>query len=164
MRPLLHVTCSPASLVVGTVAVVAATIGYLYRHWRSTLLPTAKVPIPEVNQQSLRPFTAEELNEFDGERSAEIYISVKGTVFSVTAQLYGPGAPYHCFAGTECSRCLAKSILGSTKELNADWATLSRAHIDVLDGWLETFTKKYPIAGWFVADTAYLAKGAVLEP
>ncbi|NCF40367.1 MAG: hypothetical protein GWP75_09650, partial [Planctomycetia bacterium] len=66
-----------------------------------------------------RDFTLEQLKKFNGvvteddkfnPDAGKIYISLKGEVYDVTAaaNMYGPGASYHLFAGRDASRALAK--------------------------------------------------------
>ena len=53
-----------------------------------------------------RIFTAEELSQYDGNRSTRIYLAVLGEVYDVTdgEGYYGPGQGYSCFAGRDGSR------------------------------------------------------------
>lgn len=64
-----------------------------------------------------KPFTAQELAEYDGRDNRPIYISLKGKVYdcSSACQFYGPGSPYEVFAGKEVTRCLAKMIIGANQ-------------------------------------------------
>ncbi|RNE99541.1 hypothetical protein TraAM80_08134 [Trypanosoma rangeli] len=111
-----------------------------------------KVLIRPVSAIECRGFTKEELQEYDGIRKSDIYVSVKGVVYEVAPQLYGPGKSYHVYAGREISRCLAKSDV-SSKEANKDWEHgFSKEEMAVLDWWANKFNSKYPVVGWFVPD------------
>lgn len=51
--------------------------------------------------------TTEELAAFDGtDPTRPIYLAINGTIYDVSsnARTYGPGGPYHFFAGTDASR------------------------------------------------------------
>ncbi|RNF18743.1 uncharacterized protein Tco025E_04485 [Trypanosoma conorhini] len=110
--------------------------------------PTIR-PVPALRR---RGFTREELGEYDGARKSDIYMSVKGVVYEVAPQLYGPGQPYHVYAGHEVSRCLAKSDL-TGQEANKDWTHgCSKEEMEALDWWANKFNSKYPVVGWFVPD------------
>ena len=114
----------------------------------------------EVDAGTERGFTAAELAQFNG-RAGElspIYVSLKRKVFHVPRHLYGPESPYSVFAGTDCSRNLAKNAI-SDDEANADYATLNEAEMATLDRWYEHFMGKYEIVGWFVPDEEYFARG-----
>lgn len=53
-----------------------------------------------------------------------VCISVKGVVYKVTPQFYGPGEPYSVYAGKDISRCLA---IGRVDDVEADlpWSQAS---------------------------------------
>jgi len=116
----------------------------------------------------LRDFTIVQLRAFNGASeetkapsaagvhvtppaATPIYISLKGNVYDVTSakDLYGPGQTYHCMAGREASRALAKlsfeeSDLGST-----DLTDLGPFQRETLGNWEEKFIhyKSYPVVG-----------------
>ena len=101
-----------------------------------------------------RGYSAADLALHRGNRGdpSDILISVKGIVYRVTPQHYGPGAAYECFAGSEATYRLGKSLLGRAHE-NRDWrrpGTFDEDEQDTLDHWAKTFAGKYPVAGWFV--------------
>ncbi|KAF8173953.1 cytochrome b5-like heme/steroid binding domain-containing protein [Mycena galopus ATCC 62051] len=95
------------------------------------------------------PFTLEQLKEFDGsDASKPIYVSIKGTVFDVSAKadVYGPGRSYNIFAGKDGSKGLGMSSL---KEEHAvpDYSDLEESDRKVLDDWHGFFTKRYNVVG-----------------
>ena len=61
------------------------------------LLKAKSVPV----KSSGRLFTREELKQYRGEGGGDVYLSVLGQVFDVTAgkKHYGPGGSYHFFTG-----------------------------------------------------------------
>ncbi|RNC50610.1 hypothetical protein TcCL_ESM12336 [Trypanosoma cruzi] len=112
----------------------------------------AKSTIRPVEKLECRGFTKEELREYDGIQKGDIYVSVKGVVYEVAPQFYGPGQPYHAYAGHEISRCLAKSDT-TAKEANKNWMhDCNEEEIEALEWWAKKFDSKYPVVGWFVAD------------
>ncbi|KAJ6594924.1 progesterone binding protein [Mycena capillaripes] len=95
------------------------------------------------------PFTLAQLKEYDGsDPSKPIYVSIKGTVFDVSAKadVYGSGKSYNIFAGKDGSKGLGMSSL---KEEHAipDYSELTEADRKVLDDWHGFFTKRYNIVG-----------------
>lgn len=141
---------------VGGVVVLMAVSLYHKSHERRVDLPAKNIHIP-------RPYTAEELREFDGVRSTNIFVGVKGVIYSVAKEWYGPESPYNAFAGHEASRQLGKTKVGR-EEANADWTTLSLEHLKTLDEWEERFMGKYLAVGWFVPDAEYISRGASFAP
>lgn len=110
-----------------------------------------------------RPFTAEELREYDGSRNELIFVGVKGIIYNVAKEWYGPGCAYNAFAGHESSRQLGKTKVGR-EETNCDWTTLSQDHLQTLDEWEERFSAKYIPVGWYVPDASYFERAIGLEP
>ena len=92
-----------------------------------------------------------------------IFIGVKGIIYNVSPQWYGPGSPYNVFAGREASRHLGKIVVG-TDESNADWTTLSPEHIASLGEWEDRFKSKYTPVGWFVPDADYYERARKFDP
>ena len=114
-------------------------------------------PIPDVF------FTAEELAEYNGTNDKPIYLSVMGIVYDVTAgaDFYRIGAAYGCFAGKECSRCLAKMEINDN-EANAGWSNLNEEHAKTMLEWKAKYDTKYPIVGRFAPDAYYEQRGMML--
>ncbi|TRM66919.1 cytochrome b5 [Schizophyllum amplum] len=107
------------------------------------------------------PFTLEELKAFDGsDPSKPIYLSIKGTVFDVSAKrdVYGPGRSYGIFAGKDPSKGLGMSSL---KPENAvpEYEDLNEGDRKVLDDWHGFFTKRYNIVGRVVDHPTHLKQG-----
>ncbi|KAL6077616.1 Membrane steroid-binding protein 2 [Balamuthia mandrillaris] len=114
---------------------------------RPTYQPRPK-PIP-------RNFTAQELRKYDGSsQDTPIYVCIKGRIYDVSSrpQFYGPGGPYHLFAGRDASRALA---LGSLEEKDMDNTSLeglSWSELDALNDWEQSFEMKYDLVGYLVSD------------
>jgi hypothetical protein len=93
-----------------------------------------------------------------------VFVCVKGVVFNVSPDYYGPGAGYSAFAAKDSSRQLGKVVVGTT-ECNADWTTMNDKHLKVLADWEARYREKYCIAGWLVPeDESYFSRGAQLDP
>ncbi|KAJ6573150.1 cytochrome b5 [Mycena vulgaris] len=95
------------------------------------------------------PFTLAQLKEFDGSDSSKpIYVSIKGTVFDVSAKadVYGAGRSYNIFAGKDGSKGLGMSSLIPENAV-PDYSELNEADRKVLDDWHGFFTKRYNIVG-----------------
>jgi hypothetical protein len=112
------------------------------------------VTMPQLNAPvTPQGFTAAALAQHRGLGGdpSDILVSVKDVVYRVSPQHYGPGANYECFAGSDASYRLGKSLLGREHE-NRDWrdAALTSEEHATLDGWADAFAKKYPVVGWFV--------------
>ena len=152
----MNVLPSQIGLGVAVVAVVAA----LYFGLRSK--KSSQPIIPDVPKKKRRGFTAAELQLCKGEKGQPLYVGVKGVIYSVSPQFYGPGAAYDCFAGVEASRNLARGTI-SDNEANASWRCLNETEMETLDGWAERFAEKYEVVGWFVPDEEYEARGKQLQ-
>lgn len=87
-----------------------------------------------------------------------VFVGVKGVVYNVSPEYYGPGAGYSAFAAKDSSRQLGKVIVGSN-ECNVDWTTMNDKHVKVLGDWEARYRDKYCIAGWIVPeDREYFTK------
>jgi hypothetical protein len=84
-------------------------------------------------------------------------------VYQVAPNFYGPGSPYKCYAGVDCSRNLGKAIVG-VGEQNADWRSLSPEHMADLDSWVALFNRKYTVVGWLIEDDEFRKRAEAFEP
>ena len=100
-----------------------------------------------------RDFTIAQLREFDGGKDNDkpIYVSLRGEVFDVSGarEFYGKGSGYHCFAGREASRALAKLSFDEDVIANKRLDDLNAMELNSLDTWIDKFKnyKCYPIKG-----------------
>ena len=98
-----------------------------------------------------RDFTLSQLREFDGKANKKIYVALKGDVYDVSAsaEYYGPGSTYDCFAGRDASRAMAKLSFEEAELSNPNLDDLGPFERDVLENWVEKFKymKAYPIVG-----------------
>ena len=146
----------------------AAVLGISFLVWRATHgAQKTDVSIPSVPKPKKKGFTKEELAQCKGEDDGKggkkpLYCSVKGVVYEVSPQFYGPGAGYHCFAGAEASRNLGRGIV-SDSEVNAEWRHLKKDDMETLDGWAERFAGKYAVVGWYVPDSGYAERGLAFD-
>ena len=67
--------------------------------------PVVYVPPPKLEKD----LTVKELRAFDGIKEPYICIGIKGEIYDVSRgkSFYGPGGPYHAFAGHDASRAFA---------------------------------------------------------
>jgi cytochrome b involved in lipid metabolism len=109
-------------------------------------LPEPKCTIPN----ALRTFTPHTLLQNNGENGFPIYIAVNGKVYDVTPgkNYYGPGGPYHSFAGRDATRGFACQSFDTellTKDLDGpldDCSDLTLDQIENLNGWKERLEEK----------------------
>lgn len=102
-----------------------------------------------------------------GENDSEIWLSIVGKVYDVTAgrDFYGPGSGYSAFAGTDAS---VPYVTGkftaeeATKELN----TITSQQVGALNDWADFYEKsdKYKFVGLLVDPRYYNEKGTPNEP
>jgi len=121
------------------------------------LIPDEDLP------DSNKVITMEELNKNNGLETskdkiptgyatAPVYVALRNKVFDVSfggVPMYGPGGPYHRFAGKDVSRALAKMSFEEGDLENTDISDLTEKQVKVLDDWVKTFEEKklYPIVG-----------------
>ncbi|XP_071962927.1 neudesin-like [Antedon mediterranea] len=104
----------------------------------------------EINSDSLRIFTPEDIKEFDGSDSEKpIYMAVKGVVFDVSTgkDFYGKGAAYNALVGKDASRGVAKMSL-EPDDLTSDVTGLTEQQLEELDKiFKNVYVAKYPVVG-----------------
>ena len=128
--------------------------------------PAAPPPAAEEEDEPDPPrdFTLQQLRKYDGvvdeaapkhspDNQGKIYVAIKTFVYDVTEakDFYGPGEAYHCFAGRDASRALAKLSFEEAELANGDLSDLSAAELDQLGDWVGKFEmKRYPVVGRLV--------------
>ncbi|CAD2214900.1 hypothetical protein AGDE_12743 [Angomonas deanei] len=121
-----------------------------HTHKKGTIRPVAR--------QQQKGYTKEDLAQYDGVQNPQILISLKRKVYEVDPHFYGPGQHYHCFAGREASRPLAKSQLNDA-EANKYWVDCTDEELETLDEYVELFDSKYPVVGWFIPSEDFFNVG-----
>lgn len=93
--------------LLGVVAVVVALLTWMAMHTPRPL-PPAKYRVGDLSAESLRYYCGYDIMR-------PVLLAVQGKVYDVTPSfdLYGPGKPYHVYAGREVARALA---VGSLQE------------------------------------------------
>lgn len=115
----------------------------------------------ETGGMSSRAVRSSELSIANGEDGAPIYIGVKDpfsdeiTVFDMSSasDFYGPGGPYHIFAGRHATHGLAKSSV-SPADVEGNLSALSAHERDTHMQWYAKYSSKYPKVGYLLADGA----------
>lgn len=104
----------------------------------------------------IRDYTLEQLREFNGVGDKPILIALKGVVYDVTssADFYGPEGSYHCFAGRDASRAMAKFTFDEKELSNSDLSDLTSYEKNTLEEWIEKYEyyKSYPKVGKLILD------------
>eukprot|EP01098_Paradermamoeba_levis_P003105 TRINITY_DN1446_c0_g4_i1.p1 TRINITY_DN1446_c0_g4~~TRINITY_DN1446_c0_g4_i1.p1 ORF type:complete len:215 (-),score=52.49 TRINITY_DN1446_c0_g4_i1:229-819(-) len=140
--------------------VLAAIVFLIFLKWVvAEFFPAAKPPPPVVHPKPKpepRPFTHEELREFNGKNGGLIYLAVKGKVYDVSsrANFYGPGGSYQMFAGRDVTRALAKSSFEEVDLANPSTEGFSFWEKDTLEGWIQSFEMKYEVVGFISPSTS----------
>lgn len=105
----------------------------------------------EEEKEPPRDFTVDQLREFDGGNGKPIYIGLCGEVFDVSkaADFYGLGSSYHCFAGRNATRAMAKLSFEEEDLCNNSVADLGPFERSTLEDWYDKFRyyKNYPVVG-----------------
>jgi membrane-associated progesterone receptor component len=107
-----------------------------------------------------RVWTADELRRHDGSAtdlpegyaSGPIYIGADDKVFDMSfggVSFYGPGGPYHKFAGRDASRALALMSLDEKDLENPSVDDCTEKQLNTMQEWIKTFEqrKMYPVVG-----------------
>lgn len=112
-----------------------------------------------VSAPAPRMITATELAAATGEDGRALYIAIKDpwsaetTVFDVSPGMdfYGPGGPYHVFAGKDATFGLSTSSM-APETVTGDLTTLTASQKDTHLQWHAKYTTKYPKVGYLVPD------------
>jgi membrane-associated progesterone receptor component len=111
----------------------------------------------------LTSITAVELAQCNGLNTSKLYVAMRcsaephsAVIYDVSdgAEFYGPGGPYDCFAGRDCSRAFSLGSLSAT-DLHADMSQATMAEWLCLDDWHEKLSAKYPVVGRMPADSPF---------
>jgi membrane-associated progesterone receptor component len=108
-----------------------------------------------------RPVRASELSVANGDGGAPVYVAVQDPfssrvdVFDMESgrDFYGPGGPYHLFAGRNATCGLAKSSVNPA-DVDGDVSKLTAHERDTQAQWHAKYASKYPIVGYLLADGA----------
>lgn len=158
-------------LVIAAVSVLAvAVFREMYRSVKKPPPPTTEesVAVTEADAASSIPVTESELRQATGGEGRALYVAVKDpfsddvTVFDVStgSDFYGPGGPYHVFAGKNATYGLATSSTDPDKT-TGDLSLLTGAEQDTHMQWYAKYSSKYPIVGKLVPDAANTDTSAV---
>eukprot|EP00186_Timspurckia_oligopyrenoides_P000109 CAMPEP_0182445156 /NCGR_PEP_ID=MMETSP1172-20130603/3385_1 /TAXON_ID=708627 /ORGANISM="Timspurckia oligopyrenoides, Strain CCMP3278" /LENGTH=174 /DNA_ID=CAMNT_0024640875 /DNA_START=54 /DNA_END=578 /DNA_ORIENTATION=- len=132
---------------------------------------------PSTRSGSLPPpksdvFTSAQLLSFNGINNQPVYIAVQNpfdtseiTVFDMTSGIdfYGPGSPYHVFAGRHASHGLAMSST-DRNDVEGDLNKLSASELDTLTQWYLKFESKYPKVGLLRENESGSSAGTTSHP
>lgn len=142
-------------LIFGVVGVLGvAVVKAIYEAFSK---PGSEESEPESAQLMTRPVKMSELQAATGEGEKNLFIGVKDphssqiTVFDVSAgkDFYGPGGPYHVFAGRNASHGLATSSM-DPDTVEGDISNLTASEKDTHMGWYNKYASKYTIIGFLV--------------
>ncbi|CDP05219.1 unnamed protein product [Coffea canephora] len=104
-------------------------------------------PLPPPVQ--LGEVTEEVLKQYDGaDPKKPLLMAIKAQIYDVSQSrvFYGPGGPYHLFAGKDASRALAKMSFDE-KDLTGDISDLGVFELEALQDWEYKFMSKYVKVG-----------------
>merc|ERR1711879_1089548 len=104
-----------------------------------------------MTKEDLR-LTLAALRKFDGSNGDRILFSLQGKIIDVTsgAESYGPGGPYHLFAGHDVTKCLAMMDLSETSLDDLDFVPETEDSKKSLESWYNRLTAKYEVVGELV--------------
>merc|ERR1711892_285392 len=109
--------------------------------------PVVYVPPPKLEKD----MTVNELRAFDGIKEPYICIGIKGEIYDVSRgkSFYGPGGPYHAFAGHDASRAFASFSTDPEmfKDEDDNLSNLTSDQLNQLNDWYESISMKYDKVG-----------------
>ena len=119
-------------------------------YFYSTQSEPELIKVDDIEKELPKDFTHEQLREFNGTNDKPIYIALKGEIFDVTnaRDYYGEGTGYHCFAGKEASRAMAKFSF-EDEDMNDNVHDLTPFERDNLNDRIEQYKhyRNYPVVG-----------------
>lgn len=143
-----------ALLTAGISLILALTIAYYVGSQLFSTSETHQSTSKETEEEEKEPprdFTMEQLRENDGLNGKPIYIALRGEVYDVStaSDFYGEGSGYHCFAGREASRAMARLSFEEEDLANPRVDDLGPFERSTLDDWIQKFKyyKCYPVVG-----------------
>jgi len=113
-------------------------------------------------KEGIRIVTREELERKTGEDGSEIWLSVMGEVYDVTAgkSFYGKGKSYGAFSGTDCTVCFVSGLF-TADEAAKHTDEISDAMIPGVLDWTGFYAthRSYNFVGYLVDPRFYDEKG-----
>eukprot|EP00602_Paraphysomonas_sp_CaronLab_P005371 CAMPEP_0185020740 /NCGR_PEP_ID=MMETSP1103-20130426/3385_1 /TAXON_ID=36769 /ORGANISM="Paraphysomonas bandaiensis, Strain Caron Lab Isolate" /LENGTH=357 /DNA_ID=CAMNT_0027551827 /DNA_START=13 /DNA_END=1086 /DNA_ORIENTATION=- len=142
-------------IITGIITLTLIMMGIIHMLMSSSVSTPVKASTEDEDEEIvLRDFTIQQLREFDGVENKKIYIALKGDVYDVTCakEYYGPESTYHCFAGRDASRAMAKLSFDEEELSNPRIDDLGPFERDVLENWVDKFKflKNYVVVGRLV--------------
>uniref|UniRef100_L7M742 Putative steroid membrane receptor n=1 Tax=Rhipicephalus pulchellus TaxID=72859 RepID=L7M742_RHIPC len=142
-----EVFLSPLNVVLASICIyLIYKIFFSRQHSRSSEVKRE----PELPPMKKRDMTLEEIRKYDGTgEDGRVLVAVNGKVFDVTKgrHFYGPGGPYHAFAGYDASRGLATFSVERPKDGYDDLSDLNPMEMESVREWEMQFTEKYHYVG-----------------
>ncbi|CAN8006158.1 unnamed protein product [Ixodes hexagonus] len=132
-----EVFLSPLNLILTSVCVFLVYKIFFSRQ-QSKKSPEKREPeLPPLKKQDM---TLEDIRKYDGTSTSpegRVLVAVNGKVFDVTRgkNFYGPGGPYHAFAGHDASRGLATFSVESPKDGYDDLSDLNPMEMESVREW-----------------------------
>jgi membrane-associated progesterone receptor component len=152
-------------LEIGAMGILLGVIGWLLKE---LLFPgaVAQPPVASIASRKRTPveprdFSPEELRKMNGTNGNPVYVAVLGVVYDVSsrASFYGPGGPYHIFAGRDAARALALGSL-EEKDVEAPYPKLDDlqpSEREALNDWIGSYQAKYEVVGRIIPSANSIA-------
>lgn len=152
-------------LEIGAMGILLGVIGWLLKE---LFFPgaVAQPPVASIASRKRTPaeprdFSPEELRKMNGTNGNPVYVAVQGVVYDVSsrASFYGPGGPYHIFAGRDAARALALGSL-EEKDVEAPYPKLDDlqpSEREALNDWIGSYQAKYEVVGRIIPSANSIA-------
>lgn len=144
--------------VVDKIPYTASILNNLHFYW------SIASPILSSKISKTKIFTSSELQEYNGEENSKgLYLAILGDVYDVEKGVrhYGPGGPYHVFAGKDASRSFVTGDFSDDQALD-DVLDLSYNELLSIKDWCKFYKKEYDFKGK-LAGRFYDEKGRTTE-